>query len=527
MKLSPVGRWIKLLTCAGIAAGWLGCGGLEEDASSDSAEATVGDTTGDGCLRAAAGGGFANAQIAGTSGAMIAHFTATPSAAGIDAVFGFANGAVDDFDDYAASIRFSADGRIEARDGDAYRADFPVSYVAGGAYDFWVIVDVPTKTYSVLVAQPGRPYVFEELARGYRFRAQQQAVPALDHGAAVVDSATGGVAVCAIRNASPRGLALAREGSYAVRPLPDGGALISDGMRTQRLDTAGRTLGELPAGGMLAVDAENGNIYVASAAGGTLTLSAFTRALAPRWRRTYAAEGGVHAIGVYNNRQIAVVMGDYPPTQLIQIHQNGAEHLRRDLAEPPLSAIAIAPCGYALAYRLGGAVTIEAHRPNGSLLWQRTWAGDFSVTHMARDASGVVFTGTFNRPIDFGAGSFEPFYPPDGPGQNTYLVALNADGSLRYAKRLYTVFQTGVDIRDGRVALATVYLSQMPYMELREFDAAGAEVWDFIGVDRVEGLGSTGSVAIGEGGRIFANMTLHFAPGFPPFRWPFLLAFDP
>ena len=485
------------------------------------------DTTGDGCLRAPAGSGFANAQIAGTSGAMIAHFTATPSDASIDAVFGLANGPVADFADYAAAIRFWTNGRIEARDGDAYRADFPVSYVAGGTYDFWIIVDVPTKTYSVLVAQPGRPYVFDELARGYRFRTQQQAVPALDHGAAIVDSATGRVEVCAIRNASPQGLAFAREGSFAVRPLPGGGVLISDGTRTQRLDTAGKTIGERPVGGMLAVDAESGNIYVASAAGGTLTLSSFTGALASRWRRTYAAEGGIHAIGVYDTGQIAVVMGGYQPTQLIQILQNGAELLRRDLAEPPLSAIAIAPCGYALAYEHDGIVAVEAHRPDGTLLWRRAWSGGFTVAQMARDASGVVFAGTFNRTIDLGAGPFEPFYPPDGPGQNTYLVALNGDGSLRYAKRLYTVSPTGVAIDDGRAAIATVYLTQMPYMELREFDAVGAEVWDFIGVDRTEGHGTTGSIALGDNGRLYANLTLTFAPGSPPFRWPFLFAFDP
>jgi hypothetical protein len=485
------------------------------------------DTTADGCLRAAAGGGFANAQIDGTSGAMIAHFQATPSAANLDAVFGFANGPVDNYDDYAASIRFWTNGRLEARDGDTYRADHPISYVAGGTYDFWVVVDVPTKTYSMFVAQPGHPYVFDELARGYRFRTQQQAVAALDHGAAIVDSATGNVEVCAIRNASPRGLAFAREGEYEIRPLPGGGALISDGARTQRLDAAGRTIGELPAGGMLAVDAENGNVYVASGGGGALTLRSFTSELAPRWSRTYAAEGGIHAIGVYDNRQIAVAVGPDRPTQIIQIHQNGAEHLRRDLAAPPLSAIAIAPCGYTLAYRHDEAMTIEAYQPNGTLRWQRTWTGDFTVTHMASDASGVAFTGTFRGTIDFGAGPFESFSPPEGPSLNTYLVALNSDGSLRYAKRLYTWQPTGVDVHDGRVALATVYRTQMPYMELREFDAAGATIWDFIGIDRYEGLGTTGSVAIGDGGRIYANMTLNLAPGAPPFRWPFLLAFDP
>lgn len=481
------------------------------------------DTTADGCIIGAAGGGFANAQIDETTGAMIARFTAAPSATNIDAVVGFGAGAVGAYNDLAAAIRFWTNGRIEARDGDVYRADAPVSYVAGGRYDFRVIVDLPTKTYSVFVAAPSSPYSFIELARGYRFRPQQQAVTALDHGAAVVSSATGRVEVCQIRNTSPPSLSFAREGWYFTLPLSGGGALISGGARTQRLDAAGRTIAELPRGGVIAVDAA-GNIYVASSSGSTLALSSFTSAMAPRWSRTYAAEGAVQAIGVYTTGEIAVAVG----AQLIQIYSNGAEHLRINLAQFPAEAVALAPCGFAIAYQLGGNVVVEAHQPGGALLWRRSWAGSFTVDTMARDpAGGVVFAGTFHQTVDFGNGPFEPAYIPDGGSLNTYLVVLASDGSLRFSKHLYTTSPTSVASNGGRTVVATVLRTQMSYMELRVFDAGGAQVWSFGGIDSIEGLGASGPVAIGDTGRIYANLGPAFAPGPFPIRWPFLFAFDP
>lgn len=36
-----------------------------------------------------------------------------------------------------------------------------------------------------------------------------------------------------------------------------------------------------------------------------------------------------------------------------------------------------------------------------------------------------------------------------------------------------------------------------------------------------------GSIALGDNGRRYANMTPTFAPSDPPFQWPFLFAFDP
>ncbi|HEY5945208.1 MAG TPA: hypothetical protein VIV40_06945, partial [Kofleriaceae bacterium] len=89
------------------------------------------DSTPDGCLTSNAGGTFANAWMEPSWTAMIARFTATPSANAMDGVVGYTLDKADAYNDYAASIRFYTNGQIEARDGDTYRATNPLGYVAG------------------------------------------------------------------------------------------------------------------------------------------------------------------------------------------------------------------------------------------------------------------------------------------------------------------------------------------------------------------------------------------------------------
>lgn len=481
------------------------------------------DTTADGCMFATPDRGFANAQLTGTTGAMLLHLTAKPSTANMDAVVGLAQGAADAYNDLAVSLRFWTNGRIEARDGDVYRANEPFPYAAGKTYDFYAIVDIPTKTYSLFVTSlaPYGPYV--ELARDYKFRTQQQAVTALDHGVAVVGSATGRIDACSFSDVAPRRLAFARAGQYFARPLADGGVLLSDATRTQRLGATGKTIAELSRGGMSAVDA-SGNIYLASASGGTLTLGAFTGALAPRWSRTYAATGSVMAIGVYTTGAIAVAVGAPPyPQQLITIRPDGSEHLRHDLTQYPAMAIAISPVGYTIAYQRGADVVVQAHTPAGLVAWQRSWSGPFRVDHMAGEpAGGVVFTGVFTGTVDFGAGPLEPAANPD-TSLNTFLVALTPTGALRFSKHVFSTHPTGVASNGSRIALATTYLGYVTSHELRAFDGAGNEVWDY-----VPGMaGSSGSVAVGPSGRIYANPSLKIYPGATAQAWPFLFAIDP
>ncbi|HWO19401.1 MAG TPA: hypothetical protein VNO30_11520 [Kofleriaceae bacterium] len=481
------------------------------------------DVASGGCMIATAGDGFANAQLAGTTGAMIMHFTAQPSTANMDAVVGFAKGAVDAYDDLAVAVRFWTNGMIEARDGDVYRADEPVPYAAGTKYDFYLVVDIPSKTYSVFV-MPRDPYgAHLELARGYKFRTQQQTITALDHTAEIVASATGRIDACAFGDVAPTRLSFARPGTYFVRPLTDGGALLSDDTRTQRLGATGKTIAEIPRGGMSAVDA-SGNIYIASASGGTLTLSSFTSALAPRWSRTYPANGSVVAMGVYTTGEIAVAVSTWSqPHQLIHIHPNGSEHLRHNLAQYPAMAVGIGRTDYTIAYQLGAGVAVEAHHPDGHLLWQRSWNGAFGVGQMARDPSGgVVFAGVFAETIDFGDGPLEPTEDPDHTALNTFLVALAPTGALRFSKHVYSTFPTGLSTNGSRIAIATRFQGYTPNMELWAFDGSGNQVWSYVPL-----ISIPGSVAVGPSGRIYANLELKIYPGYTWETFPFLFAIDP
>ena len=237
----------------------------------------------------------------------------------------------------------------------------------------------------------------------------------------------------------------------------------------------------------------------------------------------YTAAGRVQAIGVFTTGDLAVAVGESRPGQILQIAPGGAEHLRRDLA--PYSAIVIGPCGYAVAYPIGDRIAIEARGPDGALQWQRSWSGGFTIDQMVRDPAGnVIFAGTFNRTVDFGSGPFVPISTEDGLNINTYIVALAADGSLRFAERVSTTYPTGLASNGSRIVLATVFRTQRYYLELLELDLAGAGVWS-LGEAQINGF--AGSVAIGDTGRIYANLQPSFSSARPARPWPFLFAFDP
>jgi hypothetical protein len=129
-----------------------------------------------------------------------AEFDATPDAAAIDAVIGFADGPVDAFSDLAAAVRFNPDGVIDARDGDTYRvfSGPPISYQPGVTYRFQLGVDVTRARYSAQVT--GADGSFSWLAWDAAFRPSQQGVLQLTHRGSIIDSASGGVSVCGYKH---------------------------------------------------------------------------------------------------------------------------------------------------------------------------------------------------------------------------------------------------------------------------------------------------------------------------------------
>ena len=115
-----------------------------------------------------------NNPIASQNGAFEIRFSATPRAAGADAVIGLSNSAAGQYADLATAVRFSTTNQIDARNGGTFGATTAVSYAAGATYQFRLVVDVVNKRYDVYVTPAGGAEV--AVAKGFAFRAEQATV---------------------------------------------------------------------------------------------------------------------------------------------------------------------------------------------------------------------------------------------------------------------------------------------------------------------------------------------------------------
>ncbi len=106
-------------------------------------------------------------------------FDVTASSNGGDSLVGVSNGGAGNPTDLAAAVRFGPTGTIDAYDGNSFQAANRVTYWAGVTYHVVMTIDVPNGVYSVTVAGPGGWPV--TIANGWRFRAEQASVPALDN----------------------------------------------------------------------------------------------------------------------------------------------------------------------------------------------------------------------------------------------------------------------------------------------------------------------------------------------------------
>jgi hypothetical protein len=103
---------------------------------------------------------------------------ATPSVAPADVVMGLSNGATQDFKAMACIVRFADSGNIDARNGGGYDASSKLTYKAGTAYFFRMVVRMSNKTYDVYVKPAGETQVV--LASNFAFRTEQSGVTQLN-----------------------------------------------------------------------------------------------------------------------------------------------------------------------------------------------------------------------------------------------------------------------------------------------------------------------------------------------------------
>ncbi len=116
----------------------------------------------------AAGAWDATALSEVASGTTHLHVLARATTLPTDAVVGLALGVADDFGDLPVAIRFADTGVIEARDGDAYRADARVEYVAGQWYEVDLDIRFTDSEYDVSIARCGEAPI--ALVTGAAFR---------------------------------------------------------------------------------------------------------------------------------------------------------------------------------------------------------------------------------------------------------------------------------------------------------------------------------------------------------------------
>ena len=139
-----------------------------------------------------AGGGFQNAAFATQTGAFTAEFDATPSASPINSYVALSQGAQTAHTGFAAIARFNPTGQIERRDGGVYAADSTINYSANVRYHFRLVVDVPSRSYSVFVTPQGGSEI--TVATNFAFRSEQSGVTSLNSRG--IWAGTGSLNVC-------------------------------------------------------------------------------------------------------------------------------------------------------------------------------------------------------------------------------------------------------------------------------------------------------------------------------------------
>ena len=476
-------------------------------------------TTADGCVVASAGDGFVTQPVRDASVVGTVTFRATPSDPGIDGVIGQSAGAPATFSDLATAVRFSPAGVIDARDGDTYRSDFNMGYSAR-SFDIRMTSDVTSHTYSVFLGSSGA----SELARQYRLRPTQAAATHLDHVSVIVDGPTGSVALCSVTSAASSGVAYSREGGYAVAPLPGDAAVISDGVTTQRLDAAGKTVAQIADGGELAVDAL-GNAFVASIASATpavatLSVRKYDPGLALRWTASASLLAGSRIQMVATDAAGNVLIGAAASADgSVTATEFTADGAFASELSAPGDAVGIDGDQAVVAWNDSGTLRITRYNLDGGIAWSRGFTGRAAITQITADPHhAVLFGGELIDSIDFGGGALPLRSNPDGTIDG-FFVLLSQAGDHLLSRTVGQSQVNGLATNGENIAVSGVLRTQLHHLALAQFGTNGRSFstgFSSLGINAEE-LGDGGRVAIGPSGRIWWNLSSKFPVivGFP------------
>jgi len=477
-------------------------------------------TTADNCLVVTAGDGFVTAPLPNATVLDTLTFTVTPSILNIDAVIGLSAGPATRFSDLATAARLAPSGFIDARDGGGYRADVSRAYTTS-ALGFRMIADLTSHTYSVF---QGTFQFTQEVARQYGFRTEQSAVTHLDRLSAIVDGTQGRVKICQAFGTPSTSVAFSREGDYAVVPIANNQALISDGATTRRVDSGGQTLAQLARGGELAVDAA-GNVFVASVAGTTLTVDKYDPSFGSRCEVTQPVLDGstikamtsdptggvVVGLATLVNRQVTVARFTAACAFTSQQVVSG-DSVAIDGAQP------------IVAWNDSGTLRITRFDATGAVVWARAFTGSAGITAMAVDPNHqVLFGGELFAAMDFGGGTLPLRSTPEGEHLNGFVVELSVSGAHVFSRRTQYSLVGGIASNGSRIIVSSTERTQFTYLRLQMLDATGASMPTSFNTGFGE-HGVSGRVAIGAAGRVWWNLQTQW-PLFP--KWPYLVVLTP
>lgn len=487
------------------------------------------------CKTATAGSAFTNTTLTRSSGVMTLEFDATPSGSNVDEVMGVSLGAATSYSSFAASVRFSTEGLIEARDGDTYRADFPIPYTGGTTYRFRFVVDVVRHQYSVWVKSPTEPYPLDVGLR-FKFRPTQASVTAVDTFATIVASSTGTLRTC---NAQSRASSKA---AYAIDlvndralPLANNELLVRDNTnidgandRMLRLSATGQPLASIPLGGTAATDAA-GNVYIARGEYPGLTLHAYGASYAPRWTQTLTLSDYpfVHSIATDSAGNIMVAMTrGYSPYIVVSIHGFAPDgtHLW-SIFPTDATNIAFTPDGFVLAFVYDGWAVIQ-RQTHSQVLWQHpiSWArpGRVTVDGLSVDSSGrVFFVGSYGQDTNFSSAQGVPqlAYLPGTYDTNTYAVGLGADGRYLFQRRLGMTNAYSVSSNATRTAVSGTNILDVSLPFLLQLDNSTGRVLAQTFDTSLGPYGQGGEVFLSASGRIFWTEYSEWGPGQYAGKW--------
>jgi hypothetical protein len=402
------------------------------------------------CTTANETDGFVNVAFPPQSTFVTLAFDATPSSANGDTVLGVSAQAASGFSDIAAAVRFNPDGRIDARDGDAYRDVDPYApaYTAGRTYHVELFLDVVGHSYSVVIDR-------SRIAHGLGFRTSQASVSTL--GNFVIKSDSASVTSCGLGYTPARDAVYvhssAADGaptSARVIPLPDGRFLSASTTQTMVYDTRGLPSTSLPFSGSLAADAA-GNVFrldtfsgtvdegtgpLTSAGGQDVVIVRYDAAFQPVWSKRFGGpdDDVGSALTVNARGDVLFVLNG----SLVRLDTNG-NVVYDSVAVSPGSMVALDPSGNVFTSNdppVSGALSINKRDVSGAVLWTQVMPfveGGGNMEGLAADSTGgVVFSGLIQGRFAFPDGSTFKFDAGEN-GQQTYIAKLDGNGARVYA----------------------------------------------------------------------------------------------